>query len=202
MMGKRAFDVAVATLGLIVTAPVWVAASIAVLVDSGLPIFYKAQRVGRGGHTFEMLKFRTMRVLPGGGPAITGAGDPRVTRVGRLLRRWKVDELPQLINVLKGDMSLVGPRPEDPGYVALYDQEQRKVLEVRPGMTSPAALWYRDEESLLTDPASLERVYREEIMPAKLQMDLDYIEHRSFGGDVAILLRSLSALFGSRTRSA
>jgi lipopolysaccharide/colanic/teichoic acid biosynthesis glycosyltransferase len=194
-MFKRAFDILVSLVGLIVLSPVLLLLAIAVRATSPGPVFYRAARIGRGGVPFRLLKFRSMVIDADKiGPAVTGAADPRITPVGRLLRRTKLDELPQLWNVLVGEMSLVGPRPEAPKYVALYTPEQRAVLNVRPGITSPASVRYRNEEALLTG-ADWERKYVEEIMPAKLAVDLQYAAHPSLGRDIVILLQTAIALF-------
>jgi lipopolysaccharide/colanic/teichoic acid biosynthesis glycosyltransferase len=187
---KRAFDVAVAGLGLVMTSPIILAAAVAVKLDSGGPAFYRGPRVGRHGKVFQIYKLRTMQVgADGKGPAVTSAGDQRVTAVGRLLRRTKADELPQLLNVLKGDMSLVGPRPEHPEYVKHYPPDQRDSLKVRPGMTGPSALAFIDEEKML-EGADPEATYLERIMPRKLELDREYVRTASFGGDLRILLKT------------
>ena len=180
---------------MLVLSPLILAVSIMIKSHDGGPVFYRARRTGMNGQPFRLLKFRTMKVgADKQGPAITSGGDSRVTPVGRWLRRTKVDELPQLFNVLKGDMSLVGPRPEDPRYVAMYTPEQRRVLLVRPGMTSPASLTFRDEESLLTGP-DWEARYVNDVMPKKLQIDLDYLRRRSGWSDAAVVFRTLATLF-------
>lgn len=194
-MAKRLFDISASLVGLLILAPVMAVAALAICLDSPGPALYRAVRVGQGGREFRLLKFRTM--VSGAdrkGPGITTAADPRVTRVGRVLRRAKLDELPQLVNVLLGDMSLVGPRPEDPRYVTLYSPEQRRVLAVRPGVTSPASIRYRNEAALLDGP-DWEARYVSEIMPSKLAAELEYIEARSFWKDLAILLRTLGAVW-------
>lgn len=194
-MSKRVFDVTAAVLGLIVLAPVFVIIGVWIKVTSPGPVFYCARRVGRNGVLFSLVKFRSMVVQADRlGAGITASDDPRITRPGRFLRRTKLDELPQLINVLRGDMSLVGPRPEDPRYVETYTAEQRRVLTVRPGITSWASVQYRHEEKRLA-AASVDEVYRREIMPQKLALDLDYIARRSFWLDARILLHTLLALF-------
>ncbi len=189
---KRLFDLAVSAAGLVLTSPIVLAAAIAVKVESPGPAIYSGTRVGKDGRTFRILKLRTMRTQTSG-PDVTAADDPRITSVGRLLRRTKIDELPQLLNVLKGDMSLVGPRPEDPKYVALYTPEQRSVLAVRPGITGPTVLAFIDEEELLRggDPDSL---YVTRVMPQKLAEDLKYVETASFAGDLSLLGKTLLAL--------
>ncbi len=193
-MLKRLFDITASALGLLILAPLLALIALAIRLDSAGPIFHRAVRVGRNGCEFTLYKFRTMVVNATQiGPGITISGDPRVTRVGRLLRRWKLDELPQLLNVLRGEMSLVGPRPEDPRYVALYTTEQREVLRVRPGITSPASVRFRNEEALLSGE-DWERRYIEEIMPAKLALDLEYVRHASLHRDLAVLWETLVAL--------
>ena len=192
---KRTFDVTVALLGLIILAPIFVIIGGWIKVASPGPIFYRARRVGRQGVLFSLYKFRSMAVDADRlGAGITVNDDPRITRVGRLLRRSKLDELPQLINVVKGDMSLVGPRPEDPRYVESYTPEQRHVLIVRPGITSWASVQYRHEEQLLA-ASTVDDVYRHEIMPQKLALDLDYVARQSFWLDMRILLQTAFALF-------
>lgn len=194
-MLKRLFDVVVSGAGLILLSPLLLALALAVKLGSPGPIFYRANRVGCYGTPFKLLKFRSMVINADRiGPAVTGAADPRITRVGRFLRRTKLDELPQLINVLRGEMSLVGPRPEDPRYVALYTEEQRQVLNVRPGITSPASVAYRNEEAMLVGD-DWEKHYVEQIMPAKLAVDLEYARNASLWRDVRVILGTLRALF-------
>lgn len=191
---KRAFDVLASTAGLVILAPLFVVVAVAIKLDSVGPIFYRATRSGQDGEPFPLIKFRSMAAdADRQGPGITAAGDRRVTRVGKFLRRTKIDELPQLFNVLKGEMSIVGPRPEDPRYVALYTDDQRQVLSVRPGLTSPASLAYRHEEALLTGD-DWERVYLEQVLPAKLALDLRYVENASLGSDLGIIARTVGAL--------
>jgi len=193
-MGKRVFDVVVSLVGLCFASPLFVAVAIAIRLDSPGPIFFRGTRVGLAGKPFEILKFRSMASTPSlDGARITRSGDPRVTSVGRWLRRLKLDELPQLVNVLRGDMSLVGPRPEDAAFVALYDERQRRVLSVRPGITSLASIRYRAEEELLDGDDWL-KTYVARIMPAKLDLDLQYVDEQSFGLDLRILLRTLAAV--------
>ena len=194
-MVKRLFDVVASGSGLILLSPLLLALALAVKLGSPGPIFYRANRVGRYGKHFKLLKFRSMVVNADRiGPAVTGAADPRITRVGRFLRRTKLDELPQLINVLRGEMSVVGPRPEDPCYVALYTHEQRQVLNVRPGITSPASVAYRNEETMLVGD-DWEKHYVEQIMPAKLAVDLEYSRNASLWHDMRVILGTLRALF-------
>ena len=194
-MGKRMFDIAGATLGLVLAGPLLLILAVAIKIESRGPVFFRGVRVGLHGHRFRIFKFRSMVAdAEQSGPGITAAGDSRVTRLGRLLRRFKLDELPQLLNVLKGEMSLVGPRPEDPRYVAHYTAEQRRVLSVRPGITGAASVRYRHEEVLLRGP-DWETVYLTVIMPDKLKIDLAYIEHWSFGSDLKVLVQTAAALY-------
>ena len=195
---KRAFDVVLSAAALLVTAPAWPLIAVAIVLESGGPVFYRSVRVGRGGEPFVLYKFRTM--VPGAGstgPGVTRGGDPRVTRVGMLLRRWKLDELPNLLNVLRGDMSLVGPRPEDPRFVACYSPEQLRVLSVRPGITSPATHRFRHEEALLAGAGDPEAAYIHAVLPQKLRIDLDYVEQRSLFVDLKVLGRTLAAIVGA-----
>lgn len=194
-MLKQSFDVVLSLLGLLILAPFFLLIGLAIKLDSRGSIFYRGNRIGRDGIPFKLFKFRTMiQNADQQGAGITASGDTRVTNIGRLLRRTKLDELPQLLNVLRGEMSLVGPRPEDPRYVDLYTPEQRLILSVRPGITSLASLEYRHEEQFLTG-ADWEQVYRDEIMPAKIAIDLAYIDNYSLRQDIIILLRTVAAIF-------
>jgi lipopolysaccharide/colanic/teichoic acid biosynthesis glycosyltransferase len=186
-MAQRIFDVVISALGLLSLLPLLLGIAVLIRLTSPGPILHRGTRVGKDGKTFCMYKFRSMAVNAAQlGPGITAAGDAHVTPVGRWLRQPKLDELPQLMNVLKGDMSLVGPRPEDPRYVALYTPEQRRVLSVRPGITSAASVRYRHEEAILQGP-NWEEVYRTVVMPNKLRLDLEYLEDRTFLSDMKIL---------------
>jgi lipopolysaccharide/colanic/teichoic acid biosynthesis glycosyltransferase len=189
---SRIFDVVVALVALVLLSPLLLLIALAVRLTSRGPVIYRARRTGRFGKPFDAFKVRSMSVNEPG-PPITRAGDPRVTPLGRILRDSKADELPQLVNVLRGEMSLVGPRPEDPKYTALYDAAQRKVLDVRPGMIGAASLAYRDEETLLTG-ADWEEHYIRRIMPDKLRMDLEDLARRTFLSDVRFLVRAVVAL--------
>lgn len=192
---RRWFDIAASLLGLAALSPLFILVGLWIKIDSSGPVFYRATRVGKDGQLFRLYKFRSM--VTGAdrqGPGITVTGDARVTRAGRALRRTKIDELPQLINVLKGEMSLVGPRPEDPRYVVLYTPEQRRVLAVRPGITSAASLTYRHEEQLLAGE-DWEAIYREQVLPAKLAIDLDYLAQRTFVSDLKLICQTIIALF-------
>jgi lipopolysaccharide/colanic/teichoic acid biosynthesis glycosyltransferase len=189
--GRRWLDVVTSLAGLILLSPLFLLVAVAIKLDSAGPVFYRAARVGKEGQPFRVYKFRSMvNDADRAGPGITTADDERITKLGRLLRRTKVDELPQLINVFRGDMSLVGPRPEDPRYVALYTQEQRQVLAVRPGITGPASVHYRHEEELLDGP-NWEQVYIQEVMPHKLQMELDYLEQRTLWTDLGVIFETM-----------
>ena len=195
---KRLIDIIGAAVGLLILAPLFVVMAVAIVLDDWGPVFYRATRVGWNGTLFQLYKFRSMRVgADRQGPGITVSGDARVTRVGRLLRRSKLDELPQLINVLRGDMSLVGPRPEDARYVALYSETQRRVLGVRPGITGAASLQFRDEEALLQGP-NWEQTYCNEVMPAKLSAELEYLSCRSAWSDLGLIIRTIVAVLPKR----
>lgn len=195
----RPIDAALATAGLVFMAPVMALLALAIKVESPGPILYRATRVGRHGGTFTMLKFRTMRVGADAGGALTRVADPRLTRVGRWLRRTALDELPQLINIVRGEMAFVGPRPEDPRYVAGYTAEQRRVLTVRPGLTSLASLAFRDEAERLTGD-QWERTYTEQIMPAKLAMELEYMDTADPWSDLRVIVTTILVLLGGQGR--
>ena len=190
----RMLDILISAALLILLSPALLLLALLIKATSSGPVFYRARRVGKNGEPFALYKFRSMvQDADRRGPGITAAADARVTRIGAFLRRHKLDELPQFFNVLKGDMSLVGPRPEDPHYVSLYDAGQRRVLSVRPGITSAASLQYRHEESLLTG-ADWEATYRTQILPEKLAIDLAYLEQRTLRSDLQLLLRTLLSM--------
>lgn len=193
---KRLFDIVVSALALCVLAPVLLMLALVVALGSPGGAFFRQERVGLNGRTFKLLKFRSMR--PGSesrGQITVGARDPRITGVGHFMRKTKLDELPQLFNILQGDMSVVGPRPEVPRYVALYTTEQRQVLSVRPGLTSLASITYINENELLGRSNDPERTYVEDVMPAKLALDLQYVREQSLGLDLRIMFGTLMALF-------
>lgn len=197
---KRLLEMAGAAAALIVLFPVFVVIALAVHLSSPGPIIFRQHRAGRSGKLFDLLKFRTMTVS-NVGPRVTAAGDPRITKIGRYLRTWKLDELPQLINVLKGEMSVVGPRPEVPEYVALYTAEQRQVLDFRPGITSPASLAFVDEESVLAAQSDPEDYYARVLVPQKLAADLKYCRKASLSGDLRIIAATVCRLLpGRRSR--
>lgn len=190
-MPKRLFDIAASTALIVFLTPLLTVIAAVVWMTSGRPVVHRATRVGRDQKPFTLYKFRTM-VLDAekNGPGITVHNDARITRVGRILRQTKLDELPQLFNVLQGDMSLVGPRPEDPRYVALYTPEQLRVLSVRPGITSPASVHFRNEQQLLTGDR-WEENYVHHVLPAKLRIDLDYVRGATLRRDVQVLWQTL-----------
>ncbi len=198
-MAKAVFDRVAAALGLVVLAPVLALIAAAIVLEAGFPVLFRQTRVGRGGRPFRLVKFRSMR-MDVAGTRITAGRDPRVTRVGAWLRRRKIDELPQLWNVLRGDLSLVGPRPEIPPFVDTQDPVWRAVLEVRPGITDPASLQFRHEEELLSGAADAERYYREAILPPKLALNLEYIRTRTFWGDLKLIARTLRACAATEPR--
>ncbi|HSV68831.1 MAG TPA: sugar transferase [Methylibium sp.] len=195
-MAKRLFDLLLATAGLLLLSPLLLAIAAAIRLDTRGPALFRQERVGRGGRPFRIHKFRTMVAdAPARGPGLTIGEDARITRVGRFLRAKRLDELPQLIDVLKGDMSLVGPRPELPRYVALYPADLRaRVLAVRPGVTDPASLAHLDEAARLAAAADPEREYVETILPAKLRAAADYADRASLATDLGVLLRTLRAV--------
>ena len=189
---KRALDLAASGLGLVLVSPLLLVAAIAVRLDSAGPILFRQTRVGRNFRPFSIYKFRTMSVdAPARGGQITAGADPRITSSGRWLRKSKIDELPQLFNVFLGDMSLVGPRPEVPKYVEMFHDEYAAVLTVRPGLTDPASVKYRDEAELLAAAADPEQEYVQRILPDKIALSHAYIERATLAGDLAILFRTL-----------
>ena len=194
-MAKRLFDMLLAALGLLLLSPLMLAIAVWIKLDSPGPVFFRQERVGRFGVPFRIHKFRTM-AHGGKGALITVGADARITRAGAFLRRAKLDELPQLIDVLRGAMSLVGPRPEVPRYVALYPVELRdKVLSVRPGITDVASLEYRDENERLAQAADPEREYVDVVMPAKLQLAAHYVDHASLGFDLQLILKTVRLIW-------
>jgi lipopolysaccharide/colanic/teichoic acid biosynthesis glycosyltransferase len=193
--GKRMFDFVAAAIGTLVLSPALLVLLLLVKLTSPGPVFYRQERVGRNGKSFRIVKFRSMfEDADKRGPAITSAGDHRITALGRLLRRFKLDELPQLWNVLRGEMSLVGPRPEVPCYVESYSDSQRRVLAVRPGITDPGSIRYRHEEQVLGDQPDPDRYYREVVLPDKLNLNLEYLSHMSFSYDLSLLLRTTGCI--------
>ena len=198
---KRLLDILLSAVGLVVLAPLFAAIALWIRLDSPGPVFFRQERVGRAGILFRIHKFRTMRrgAFADRVPDITVGADPRITRAGVFLRRHKLDELPQFIDVLRGDMSLVGPRPEVPRYVAEYPAEARvKILSVRPGITDLASLQFRNESELLARAADPEREYRDVVMPAKLRLAVEYVDQASLAGDLRLIGLTLRALLWSR----
>ena len=189
---KRLFDLIASGLGLVLVSPLLIGAALAVRLDSPGPVFFLQQRVGRNFRPFWIYKFRTMVVDASKlGGQITAGTDPRITRSGRWLRLSKIDELPQLLNVFLGDMSLVGPRPEVPKYVEMFHDDYLEVLSVRPGVTDPASVKYRDEAAILAASSNPEQEYLQRILPDKIALARQYIAQATFWGDLGILLRTL-----------
>jgi len=194
-MTKRIFDLLVSGVSLMALSPLLVVLAVFVKLGDGGPAFYRQERIGQGGRPFRIWKFRSMRENSDrGGPSITCAGDSRVTRIGRVLRKTKLDELPQLFNVFKGEMSLVGPRPEVAKYVALYSEEQRKVLALKPGITDVASIEFRNEEEILAASSDPESLYLAYCLPRKIALNLEYAAKASVWSDIRIVVRTLRCL--------
>jgi lipopolysaccharide/colanic/teichoic acid biosynthesis glycosyltransferase len=192
---KRLFDIVGSLLGLIVLLPLLVGLAVLIKRESSGPVFYRGLRVGRGGKAFRIFKFRTMVANADriGGPS-SAADDPRITRVGSFLRRYKLDELPQLINVVKGEMSFVGPRPEVLQEVLLYTEAEKRLLEVRPGITDWASIRFRNEGEILRGSSDPHQTYREKIRPEKIRLGLEYVHSHSFLTDCRIIIRTLKTI--------
>jgi lipopolysaccharide/colanic/teichoic acid biosynthesis glycosyltransferase len=191
-MTKRIFDFIFSLIGLILLLPILSVVALVIKNDSSGPVFYRAQRVGKGGKIFTMYKFRTMVVNADkiGGPS-TPIDDPRLTKIGKMLKKFQLDELPQLINVLKGEMSLVGPRPEVPFYVAMMTEEEKQIiLSVRPGMTDWASLWNFHEGDVLKGSPDPEKTYQEKIRPEKIRLQIKYARERTFLKDIGIIIKT------------
>ena len=201
-MTKRLFDVVSSLVGLLVLSPVMLVIAILMKQSSPGPVLYAGTRIGRFGKKFRLFKFRTMVVNADkiGGPS-TADDDPRVTRVGRVLRRYKLDEIPQLINVLKGEMSFVGPRPEVASEVETYSPEQRRLLEVLPGITDWASMRFHNEGEILKGSVDPHETYREKIRPEKIRLGLEYVQRRSFWVDLQILTGTVGLLVKTRAKS-
>jgi lipopolysaccharide/colanic/teichoic acid biosynthesis glycosyltransferase len=194
--GKRALDILSAALGLVLLSPVFALVACFIKLTSHGAVLFRQMRVGKDHRPFQILKFRSMlQEAPNRDLKITVAGDPRVTAIGKILRRYKIDELPQLWNVIRGEMSLVGPRPELPQYVAEYTLEQRTVLCTRPGITDPASLAYRLEEEMLADQSDPEQYYRTQILPDKLARNMGYLQKITFRNDIRIIVKTISSSF-------
>jgi lipopolysaccharide/colanic/teichoic acid biosynthesis glycosyltransferase len=175
--------------------PLFIIISIWILLDSRGGVFYRQIRVGKNGKEFKLLKFRSMKTGADKSGQLTVGNDARVTRVGRFIRKTKIDEFPQLINIIKGEMSVVGPRPEVPKYVALYSDEQKRVLSIRPGLTDLASLEFFNEQEILGKSENPEKSYIEEIMPEKLRLNLQYVSQRSFLMDIQLIFKTISQIF-------
>lgn len=195
-MLKRLFDIIFSLIGLIASAPLFLIISALIKLESRGPIFYRGIRIGRFGKHFKMFKFRTMVVNADKiGGACTADDDFRLTRIGRFIRKYKIDELPQFINALKGEMSFVGPRPEVPFYVNMFSEKEKAILSVKPGITDWASLWNPDEGVILSGSVDPEKTYMEKIRPEKLRLQLKYVKERSFWVDLKILIQTLSLVF-------
>lgn len=202
-MRKRLLDLAVSAVGLVLLTPLFLLIAIVIKLQSAGPVFFRQERVGRFGKPFRIHKFRTMVTdAEARGLQITVGRDCRVTRVGQVLRKYKLDELPQLIDVLIGDMSLVGPRPEVPRYVAFYKPEARAiVLSVKPGITDRASIEYKDENEIIGKATDPHHAYVTEILPIKIAYYIHYVRNRSFLGDIGLIFATFTAVFGSRDRA-
>jgi len=198
-MVKRSFDIIMALVGLILLLPLFLLIALAIVADSRGGVFYKQERIGKNRKPFNLLKFRSMSVgADKKGLLTVGSNDSRVTKAGLFIRKYKLDELPQLINILTGDMSFVGPRPEVQKYVDQYSAEQLKVLQVRPGLTDYASLEYFNENELLSKSPNPEATYIHEVMPAKLNLNFKYIENQGFFTDLKLIFRTIGRVLGRR----
>ena len=194
-LAKRIFDIIISLIGLLLLAPILLVIIILIKMDSSGPIFYRGARVGKKGRLFSTFKFRTMvEDAETKGGSSTADDDPRITHIGRILRKYKLDELPQLFDVLRGKMSIVGPRPEVKHYVDMFTEEEKSILSVRPGITDWATLWNSDEGALLAGSLDPEKAYMEKIRPEKIRLQLKYIRERSFLVDIKIILLTLKAV--------
>ncbi len=199
---KRTFDIGVSFVGLILLSPLMLLAALAIKLDSPGPIFFRQERIGRGFRPFFIFKFRTMVQDPfGRGQFITVGDDPRITRAGRFLRKTKIDELPQLINVLKGDMTFVGPRPEVPQYVELFRHDYEEILKVRPGITDLASIKYRDEAAVLARYQNPEEEYLRRVLPEKIRLGREYIRQSSLLFDVTLIFKTLRKVIEVKHRT-
>ena len=195
-MLRAIFDKIAAIIGLLVLSPLFVIIALAIILDSRGGVFFVQTRVGKNFKPFGLYKFRTMRPFAENeGKLTVGNNDPRITRVGIFLRKYKLDELPQLFNVVNGTMNLVGPRPEVPEYVDYYNEEQRKVLSVKPGITDYASLLYFNENEVLEQSDNPKETYLNEVMPAKLKLNLEYMENKSFSEDLKIIFKTIGKIF-------
>jgi lipopolysaccharide/colanic/teichoic acid biosynthesis glycosyltransferase len=194
-MAKRIFDFLASLFGIALLLPFFLLISVWIIIDSGFPVFFLQSRVGKGGREFKLIKFRSMKkASEKAGQLTVGNADPRITPSGRFLRKYKLDELPQLFNVLAGDMSLVGPRPEVRKYTELYSEDQKKILNVKPGITDYASIEYSNEKELLGKAGNPEQFYIEVIMPAKLELNKKYLENPGLGSDLKIIWLTLKKI--------
>jgi len=191
-MWKRLVDIILSFCGIIISAPLFLVIGILIKLEDKGPVFFRGERIGKDGKPFRMFKFRSMVINADkkGGPSTAG-DDPRLTKIGKSLRRFNLDELPQFINVLIGDMSIVGPRPEVKMYVDMFTEEERRILDVKPGITDWASIWNPDEGAVLAGAKDPEKVYMEKIRPTKIKLQLKYVENNSFMIDFKIMLKSL-----------
>ncbi|MBU0571114.1 MAG: sugar transferase [Candidatus Omnitrophica bacterium] len=192
---KRGFDVVASLVGLVVLSPVMIVVAILIKLEDGGPVFYRGLRVGFRRQEFRTFKFRTMNVTAEkAGGSSTPDDDPRITKIGKFIRKYKIDELPQLIDVLRGTMSIVGPRPEVRHYVDMFTEEEKSILSVRPGITDWASIWNPDEGAILAGSSDPEKAYMEEIRPEKIRLQLKYIKERSFWKDIVIMMQTLKVI--------
>ncbi len=196
MLLKRLFDILFSVIILIVLSPIFILVSLLIIIDNGFPIFYLQKRVGKNFQEFNLIKFRSMKKNADKKGLLTvGSNDNRITQIGYYLRKLKIDELPQFINVLKGEMSVVGPRPEVKKYVDLYTNEQKLVLSIKPGITDYASLKYIDENDILSQSENPEKTYINKVMPEKLSINLEYIHHYNFWSDIKIIAQTFLKMF-------
>ena len=194
---KRIFDLIFSLLGLIVCSPIFIIVAVLIKLDSKGPVFFRQERIGKNFKSFKVYKFRTMEHKANeNGPRITVANDSRITRMGRFLRKYKIDELPQLFNVIKGDMSFVGPRPEVKEYVKLYESDYKKLLRIRPGITDPASIKYSDEEGVLSLSENWEEEYKKKVLPEKIALSLSYVENQNIITDLKLIFKTLFKTYG------
>jgi lipopolysaccharide/colanic/teichoic acid biosynthesis glycosyltransferase len=199
-MIKRLFDIAFSLTGLVMFSPIIAAVALLIKLEDRGPAFYRGVRVGKNGRPFKIFKFRSMVTNADkiGGPS-TSDDDPRLLKIGKFIRNYKLDEIPQLINVLTGEMSLVGPRPEVPSEAETYTDEEKRVFLVKPGITDWASLTYHNEGEILKGSADPHQAYREKIKPGKLKLQLQYVDHHDFLTDIRIIFKTLSTLIATRT---
>lgn len=193
-MIKRGFDIIMSAIGIFILSPLLLLLSLAIIINSGFPIFYFQDRIGKEEQAFKLIKFRTMR-KNSKGLQITVDKDPRITQIGNFLRKYKLDELPQLLNIFLGQMSFVGPRPEMRKYVDLYSADEKKIISIKPGLTGLDSLNYTQESELLNNTTDPEKTYINEILPEKIKLNLEYLEQRNFSYDISIILSTIKKIF-------